>query len=100
MNARRAPEDQKTKKIVSRGEAQLTTNLPVALGPRGRRSRFAGDYVCNFSMYVMLDFLARQESKARYGFVHIPHDYDPLEAAVILDGALEKLAVGDRLAGK
>ena len=98
--AARARKDQKTKKIVSRGAAQLTTNLPVALGPRGRRSRFAGDYVCNFSMYVMLDFLARQESKTRYGFVHIPHDYDPRKAAVILDGALEKLAAGDRLAGK
>jgi pyroglutamyl-peptidase len=100
VNARREPEDQKAKPIVGRGAAQLMTNLPVALGPKGRRSRFAGDYVCNFSMYVMLDFLAQQESKTRYGFVHIPHVYDPRKAAVILDGALEKLAAGDRLAGK
>jgi pyroglutamyl-peptidase len=100
VNARRARIDQKAKPIVVRGAVHLMTNLPVSLGPRGRRSDFAGDYVCNFSMYVMLDFLARQESKTRYGFVHIPHDYDPRKAAVILDGALEKLAAGDRLAGK
>ena len=100
VNARRAREDQKAKPIVGRGASHLMTNLPVSLGPWGRRSRFAGDYVCNFSMYVMLDFLARQDSKTRYGFVHIPHDYDPRKAAEILDGALEKLAAGDRLAGK
>jgi pyroglutamyl-peptidase len=96
VNARRARKDQKAKPIVGDGAAQLMTNLAVALGPRGRRSRFAGDYVCNFSMYVMLDFLARQESKTRYGFVHIPHDYDPREAAMILDRALEKLVAGNR----
>jgi len=100
LNGRRQRKDQPLKNIVGGGAAQLSTSWRADLGAKARRSRFAGDYVCNYSMYVMLDFIKRQKTKTRYGFVHIPHDYDPRKAAKILDGAIEKLAARSAPASK
>lgn len=90
VNARRARKNQKAKKIARSGAAVLRTNLPIRLGRSARRSRFAGDYVCNYSMYVMLDLLQRKKLPARYGFIHIPHDYDPAKAALRIDAAIDQ----------
>lgn len=92
VNARRSRKVEKPRKILSSGTSKLPTSLRLALGRAARPSRFAGDYVCNFSMYVMLDYLKRKGLATRYGFVHIPHDYDPKRAARILTGAIERLS--------
>jgi pyrrolidone-carboxylate peptidase len=92
VNARRSRKEERVKKIVGGGAAGLATDLRLFLGRSARRSRYAGDYVCNYSMYVMLDFIKRQEANIRYGFVHIPHDYDPRKAVELLNGAIERLA--------
>lgn len=92
VNGRRARKEDKPKKIDARGEKHLPTSLRLALGPAARSSRSAGDYVCNFSMYVILDLIRKKSLSTRYGFVHIPHDYDPRKAAAVLHAAIEKLA--------
>lgn len=92
VNERRARKADAPKKIVKKGAAQLPTGLRLDLGSSGRRSRFAGDYVCNFSMYTMLDGIARLGVPCRYGFVHIPHDYNPKKAARILDAAIDRVS--------
>ena len=48
----------------------------VVVGWQAKSSRNAGDYVCNLSMYVMLDDLRRHCPDTRFGFVHVPHDYN------------------------
>ena len=91
VNVRRSRKEEPAKKIAGGGAAGLATHLRLFLGRSARPSRFAGDYVCNYSMYVMLDFIKRQEASTRYGFVHIPYDYDPRRAVELLNGAIEKL---------
>jgi pyroglutamyl-peptidase len=44
------------------------------------KSTNAGDYVCNFSMYVMLAHIRRVGTDVPYGFIHIPYDYDRVKA--------------------
>ncbi|MBI2229137.1 MAG: hypothetical protein HYU46_08565, partial [Deltaproteobacteria bacterium] len=51
----------------------------------------ASDYVCNYSMYVILDYLKRCRLPIRYGFIHIPHDYDPRKASRILSRVIGKI---------
>jgi pyrrolidone-carboxylate peptidase len=62
-----------------------------AIGERAKISYDAGDYVCNFSMYVILDYLRRHRQDARFGFVHVPHYYDLKRAAGFLRKLLKVL---------
>jgi hypothetical protein len=56
----------------------------------------AGDYVCNFSMYVILDYARRHTGEiAQLGFVHIPHRYDPKKATRFVRKVLNQLRMGD-----
>jgi len=92
INRRRSSKKARARLIASRGAPKLFTDLRPELGRQARRSRNAGDYVCNFSMYVMLETLRRRQLAIRYGFMHIPHDYDPEKAAGLLTKALNRMA--------
>ena len=91
VNKRRNDKHKRAKPIVRRGPRQVPSNLELRIGPQARISRNAGDYVCNFSMYVILNYLKRRRLSARYGFVHVPHDYDPRKATRILVKAIDKI---------
>jgi len=91
LNKRRADKHKKAQPIVRRGPRQLSTNLELNIGPAARVSRNAGDYVCNYSMYVILDYLKRRRAPVRFGFVHIPHDFDPGRASLILAKAIDSI---------
>jgi len=68
----------------------LPTDLPIKLGRVARRSTDAGDYVCNYSMYVMLDRIRRGRRGIRYGFVHVPFDRDARAVAALIGRAVQK----------
>ena len=91
VNKRRDDKQKRAKPIVRGGPRQLPSNLALRIGPQARLSRDAGDYVCNYSMYVILDYLKRRRMPARYGFVHVPHDYDLRKALRILVKAIDKI---------
>jgi len=77
-----------------RGQPQrLATTLRLnELGLKQTKiSNDAGDYVCNFSMYVILDYLRRYRPDARFGFVHIPHYYDRKRAVKSVTKVLKTL---------
>ena len=91
VNKRRNDRREKAQPIVRGGSRQLPSSLKFNLGPAARDSRNAGDYVCNYSMYVILDYLKRRRLPARYGFVHVPRDYDPRKAMRILVKAVDRI---------
>jgi pyroglutamyl-peptidase len=79
VNRRRNNKVEKGRAIARGGPKALAATLRLdkpVLGKQAKISRDAGDYVCNFSMYVMLDYLRRRSKAARFGFVHVPCDYD------------------------
>jgi pyroglutamyl-peptidase len=88
LNRRRARQAEEPRKISRTGPMRLKTTLGSKFGRIARTSSNAGDYVCNFSMYVMLDHLRRKGLDTRYGFIHIPHDYDRAKAAELLEEIL------------
>jgi pyrrolidone-carboxylate peptidase len=90
-NRRRAGKKAKVRAILERGPRWLPTTLDLKFGPAVKRSTNAGDYVCNFSMYVMLDQIQRAAAKTQVGFIHVPHDFALHEATRIVAGALRKL---------
>lgn len=90
-NRRRSTKSQKPTPIVRGGARKLSTNLPLELGRKARSSKNPGDYVCNYSMYVMLRFLKRRRWPGSLGFVHVPHRYDPKKATQLLVMALGRV---------
>ncbi len=90
VNKRRNDRGEKAKPIVRDGPRQLPTSLEFRIGSPARFSRNAGEYVCNYSMYVILDYLKRRREPARFGFIHIPHDYDSRKAKRILLKAIDR----------
>ena len=79
-NLRRASKRARLKPIFKNRPETLPTTLKIPVGVALRRSRDAGDYVCNYSMYVLLDAIARRGRNVRFGFIHIPHHYDLTQA--------------------
>jgi len=83
-NRRRDSMDQKPRPIVRGGPPKLFTNFNLNLARQARVSNGAGDYVCNYSMYVMLDYIKRRKLPVLYGFVHVPRRYDPKKVLRLL----------------
>jgi pyroglutamyl-peptidase len=76
--------------IVRGGAPHLATNLKLNLARQARVSNNAGDYVCNYSMYVMLDHIRRKKLAVLYGFIHVPRLYDPKLALRVLRRAFDR----------
>jgi pyroglutamyl-peptidase len=76
LNRRRNPTVGTVKEIVPNGMPRLATSLKLKLGRSAKASKDAGDYVCNYSMYVILDYIKRRNLPTLYGFMHVPHSYD------------------------
>lgn len=91
LNRRRARKGARARPIRERGPRWLPTTLELNLGPGVQRSNNAGDYVCNFSAYVMLDHFTRSSAKARLGFVHVPYDFPVRQATRVVVRALRRL---------
>ena len=95
-NRRRRTKNERPRPIVRGGALKLPTNLPLDLGRQARASNNPGDYVCNYSMYVIMEFLRRRRRQACLGFVHIPHKYDPKKVTRLLAKALGQIAVATK----
>jgi pyrrolidone-carboxylate peptidase len=80
INHRRADGSVKRRALFATGPKQLATTFTVKAGRWARISRNAGDYVCNYSIYVLLREIKRRKLAVRLAFVHIPHDYDRRKA--------------------
>jgi len=83
-NRRRARATDAPKRITARGDRALKTTWRPKLGQGTGKSKNAGDYVCNFSMYVMLDHLRRRKREIPYAFIHIPHDCELKKATDVV----------------
>jgi pyroglutamyl-peptidase len=92
VNRRRARKADRPKPISATGSRWLPTTLQIKPGRQARLSREAGDYVCNFSMYVMLSQIARAKMNIPFGFIHIPYDYELRKAERFVQRVLRQCA--------
>jgi len=96
VNRRRVRKADKAAPIVAGGAGKLFTNVRFGGGDKARMSRNAGDYVCNYSMYVILDYVKARQLPMRFGFVHVPHNYDRRAAARFVSNAIKKIGARGR----
>jgi pyroglutamyl-peptidase len=91
LNRRRNARQTNPVPIDRSGPKRLSVTLRLDGDRDARPSRNAGSYVCNYSMYVMLHYLRRHHLPTRFGFIHIPHDFDRARVARYLENILGRL---------
>ena len=80
----------KLKKINSRGPDKYLLNLRFKKKLKGTRSDYySADYLCNFSRYIIMDFIKRNKLKTKFTFIHIPKDYNPQKAVNIIQEIIQ-----------
>jgi pyroglutamyl-peptidase len=89
-NRRRARKSGKSRPIHANGPKTWKATLEIKSGRWISRSMNAGDYVCNYSMFVLLDEIGRRQLKIPFGFIHIPHDYDQFKARRVIQRVLRQ----------
>jgi len=97
VNRRRKDKRTKSMPIIPGGKRTLLTHFKLDRAGDARYSKDAGDYVCNYSMYIILDYLERRQLDVPFGFIHIPYRYDPRKAIRFLTKVIGKVvAVGGK----
>lgn len=92
INRRRAGKFARARPISKDKPKSLPTSLPIRAGRWARISINAGDYVCNYSMFVLLGEIDRRRMRTRFGFIHIPHDCDVRKASRSVERVLRQCA--------
>ena len=91
-NRRREGKSAKSRPIFSDRPKSLPTTMTIRVGRWVGRSINAGLYVCNYSMYVLLDEIARAHRDISFGFIHIPYDWDLDKASRLVRRVIERCA--------
>jgi pyrrolidone-carboxylate peptidase len=90
VNHRRADKFALRRAIFANESKELRTTLEIKPGRAAKISKNAGDYVCNYSIYVLLREIKKRRLDTRFGFIHIPHHYDEAKAFRFIREALQK----------
>ena len=90
INRRRGGQSKRARPILKDKPKSLPTSLPIHAGRWAEISINAGDYVCNYSMFVLLEEIDRRRLRTRFGFVHIPHDCDQRKAIAYVQRILQQ----------
>jgi pyrrolidone-carboxylate peptidase len=85
INCRRNSETAPRRNIFKDKPKYLLTTLELKAASHAAKSANAGDYVCNYSMYVLLDYIASKKLDIPFAFIHIPHDYDLRRASQFVE---------------
>jgi pyroglutamyl-peptidase len=100
INRKRTSNMGSAKPIRKSGAEFLTPTLDIKLGPDVGRSDTAGDYVCNYSMYVMLEYIGRSGRDIRFGFLHLPNKVDSGNGIALIMQAIAQIQVDSKRASR
>ena len=89
-NCRRAGRSEPARPISKGRPKSLPTSLSIHAGRSAGISTDAGDYVCNYSMFVLLEEIDRRQLRTSFGFVHIPYDCDERKARRLVQRILRR----------
>ncbi len=72
VNLKRKSKKEKPTKIIKDGPKHYFVNLKLKKDKDSIISYSAGQYVCNFSMYIILNYI--QNKRTRFCYLHFPKD--------------------------
>ena len=87
-NIMRRSAGERLQKIENSAPTFRFVNLKLKPDSRARITYNAGDYVCNFCMYILSDIA--EKKGIRFAFLHIPKDYKIKNAVKFIEEKIEK----------
>lgn len=87
VNLRKNKLKKESKPILKNRLRFLFSTLKIKNDSRLKISYNAGKYVCNYSMYVIADFIKNKSIKS--GFIHIPKEYNIKKATKQIEGIIK-----------
>lgn len=67
-------------------------NLEIKAKLRGTKINYiSGYYVCNFTRYIIMDFIKRNRLKTKFIFIHIPNNHDIQKATDIIQKIMQEI---------
>ncbi|MBI2588920.1 hypothetical protein HYW35_01795 [Candidatus Saccharibacteria bacterium] len=90
LNLWKLHKQDKPQTILRAGPSKIKVSLKLKKDSSSWVSYNGGQYVCNFSMYVILDFL-KNNKDVKFGFIHIPKDHDVAQATKFVDKKLQEI---------
>lgn len=87
VNKKKVSKKGKTTPIYKNKPARMLATLKIKRDKDSRISYDAGKHVCNFSMYVILNYC--REKDIRCAFLHIPYDYDVRKAVKFITNKIK-----------
>ena len=80
------------KKINPKGPTEYLLNLRPKKKPKGAKIDYrSGDFVCNFTRYIIMDFIKNKGLKTKFMFLHIPENYNIPKAIKILKKIISEI---------
>lgn len=90
-NIYKSEKSKKERKISQKGKSQYLVNLKLKKIPGTRISYDAGKYLCNFSIYVIMNLIKKRGLKTKFAFLHIPRDYGIRRATRVVKKLLSQI---------
>lgn len=92
VNLKRGIDGKKSSAAILEKRARyLFVSLKLKKNSHSRISYNAGKYVCNYSMYVILDFLRKYRKSIKFAFIHIPKNYHKRVAVRYLEKTIQSI---------
>ena len=89
INLKRSGQKEKLKVIAQNKPHHYFLKMKLNKDANSWISYNSGDYVCNFSMYVISDYIRKRKTK--YAFIHIPKDYSINKATRFVEAKLREI---------
>ena len=90
VNQKRYSKEDEMKQISKYGPEKHLVNLKLKKDDLSRITYNAGDYVCNYSMYIITDFCKVKGLK--FAFIHIPKRYDLNKSIKFIETKIDEIA--------
>lgn len=91
INRKRFGKKERPKPIFKKRPKYYFLNLKLKKDRGSRISYNAGDYVCNYSMYVISNFIRKKNIK--FAFVHIPRNYNLNKAVKFVESKIHEIFI-------
>ena len=89
VNQKRYSKEDEMKQISKYGPEKHLVNLKLKKDDLSRITYDAGDYVCNYSMYIITDFCKVKGLK--FAFIHIPKRYDLKQSVKFIETKIDEI---------
>ena len=89
INQKRYSKEDEIKQISKYGPEKHLVNLKLKKDDLSRITYNAGDYVCNYSMYIITEFCKVKGLK--FAFIHIPKRYDLKQSIKFIETKIDEI---------